>query len=207
VLRDGFLVARPRLRAAAGERAQVRAAGALEEHRRHHAADDVAPAGDDAVVEHERGISFADRSCNVAAQLARRDQVAGLREACDVRRDEERRFVRDRPQRLVRGGERDGPRRVGVDDTVDVVPRPHQFRMDRILDVPPALALEHLAVPRDEQHLFRAHLLQAPRRRLHPDAAAVGVARRDVTPDEVALVLEAEDAAAERDLLAKLLHQ
>src|SRR5262249_57193899 len=76
--------------------------------------------------------------------------------------------------------------------------------MDRILDVPAALPGEHPAVPADEDHQLAPDLLEAPPRRLHPDAAALGIARRDVAPDEVTLVLTGEDPAAERHLVAQL---
>src|SRR5207247_3458723 len=109
-----------------------------------------------------------------------------------------------RPQRLVRRGEGDGPRGVRVDDAGDVGAGAHQLGVDRILDVPAPRALEHLALPGDEKHLLRPDLLEAVRRSLHPDAATVRVARGDVAPDEVALILEAEDAAAECNLLAEL---
>src|SRR5439155_19290895 len=138
---------------------------ALEQYRRHHAADHIGAAADDPVVEHERGVAVADGGGDVAAELARRDQVARLREAGDVRRYEERRLVRDRPQRLVRRGERDGPRGVRVDDAVDVGAGAYQLGVNRIFDVPAAGAFEHLAVPRDEEHLFRPDLLEAVRGR------------------------------------------
>ena len=89
-----------------------------------------------------------------------------------------------------------------VHHAADIRARPHQLGVDRVLGVPPPLSLEHLAVPRDEDHLLRADLLEPERRGLHPDAAAVGIAGGDVSPHEIALVLQREDAAAERDLLA-----
>src|SRR5262249_5569857 len=86
----------------------------------------------------------------------------------------------------------------------DVVARAHQLGVDRILDVAAAVALEHLALPGDEDHLLRADLLEAERPGLHPDAAALPGACRHVAPDEVPLVLEAENAAPERNLFAEL---
>lgn len=50
---------------------------------------------------------------------------------------------------------------------------------------PPSLAVQHLAVPADEQHLVRPDLLGAEPGLLHPDAPALGVAGGDVAPDQV----------------------
>ena len=67
------------------------------------------------------------------------------------------------------------------------------------------LADQDLAIEPDEDHVLGGDLLEAERRRLHPDAAAARVANRDVAPDEVVVPVGAEDAAAKRDLLAERL--
>src|SRR5581483_6653602 len=67
-------------------------------------------------------------------------------------------------------------------------------------EMPPAFALEHLAVPRDEHDVVGRHLVEAEPCSLHPDAATFGIARRHVAPDEVALLLGVEDPAPERDV-------
>jgi hypothetical protein len=72
--------------------------------------------------------------------------------------------------------------------------------MDRVFGVSAPLALEHLAVRGDEDHLVRPDLLESDRRSLHPDAAPGGIAGGDVPPDEVALVFQAEDPAPQRNL-------
>jgi hypothetical protein len=95
--RKRLLVARPRLRPSARVRADVRAAGPLEQHGRHHRRHHVGTAGDDPVVDHEGGVAVADGPRERLAELGRQDQVAGLGEARDVGRDEEGGFMRDRP--------------------------------------------------------------------------------------------------------------
>src|SRR3954470_8590894 len=90
-----------------------------------------------------------------------------------------------------------------VHDRADVRTGRHHLGVDRVLSVAAALALHDLPVARDEEDLLRADFLEAVGRRLHPDPAAVGVAGGDVAPHEIALVLESEHAAAERDLVAQ----
>ncbi len=87
-----------------------------------------------------------------------------------------------------------------VDDAVDVRASAHQLGVDRILGVTAVLTLEQLPVPRDEDHMVGRDFLEAERRRFHPDSAAPWIACRHVTPDEVALILELQDPAAEGNL-------
>jgi hypothetical protein len=86
----------------------------------------------------------------------------------------------------VERGERRERRGVGVNDGVSVRPRQERLDVDRVFDVPAALAVQDLAAPLDEHNPVVVDLVEAVAGGLHPHSAALSVAAGGVPPDHIA---------------------
>ena len=109
-----------------------------------------------------------------------------------MRREEVGR-VADRQEGRARGGQGDRVRAVHVHDTTDIRPGRHYLGVDGVLPVPYPVALDDSAVRGDQMDALRRDLLKAPACGLEPSSAALLVAGRRVTPDEIAVTRVGQD--------------
>jgi len=135
----------------------------------------------------EAGVTLAERGRHVPAEFCTQDEVARFGESRDVRRDEQVRLVGDRPKRYLQGGERDRVHGMGVHDGSDIGSCAHYLGVDRVFGVPATAALEHFAVPRNENNVVSGDLFETKAGRFHEDAAAIGITSRHVAPNEIAV--------------------
>ena len=101
-------------------------------------------------------------------------------------------------------GEGDGVFGMGVDDAVDVRPRPHHLGVDIDLVVARPVAGNLVAFDVHRDDVVVGHLLDADAAGLHQELVGiVGQPRRDVAPDVIALAFVDQDAAAVDELFAQ----
>ncbi len=161
----------------------------LEVRRGRDRLADVAAGGRDPVMRHQHGEPVAERVGERLPEL----RACGRGRRCfvkrgDVRRHEVRALVRERLRaasrwRRTRSSRADGcARPSSTSGRRAMISVWIGYSMWR-----PAVPFEDLAVPAEQDHVLLGHLVEAEVAALQPDAAALGVADRDVTPDHVRL--------------------
>src|SRR5712692_12002033 len=93
-----------------------------------------------------------------------------------------------------------------VHDRADVGPPPVHLGVDRVLAVTRKAPGQHLAVEADQQEVGGARFFETDPGGLHPEPAALGIARRHVAPHAFALTFDGEHAARELDVGAERRH-
>ena len=91
--------------------------------------------------------------------------------------------------------------RMRVTDDVHVGPCPHDLGVQRPFEVAQARALEHVAVEVDEDEVIALHLGEREVAALEPQAAAEGVAVREMAHRHIAVALEFEDPVCARNVV------
>src|SRR5712692_6744734 len=93
-----------------------------------------------------------------------------------------------------------------VHDRADVGPPPVHLGVDRVLAVTREAPGQHLAVEADQQEVGGARFFESDPGGLHPEPAALGIARRHVAPHAIALTFAREHVTGELDVRAERGH-